>query len=193
MAINLLSETQAAEKDGALARYEIDPVHTMVEFSAKHLGFSTVKGRFLKSGGEIDLDEANPSQSSVDAWAEVASVNTGDEKRDAHVRSADFFDAENHPRLTFRSRRVEASKKGGEYHITGDLTMRGVTHEVTFVAEFVGKGGDPWGGQRIGLTATATVNRKDYGLQWNVALEAGGWLVGDAVKINLEVQAVKKG
>lgn len=170
--------------------YAIDPTHTVAEFAVRHMMLSTVKGRFPEVGGELVLDEADPTRSSVTASARTASVATGDAQRDAHLRSADFFDAERHPELTFRSRRVERTRKEDEYRIVGDLTMHGVTREVTFDATYLGRGIDPWGNTRVAIEATTKVNRKDYGLLWNVALEAGGVLVGDTVTISLDVQAI---
>lgn len=174
-----------------MAVYEIDPAHAVAEFGAKHLMFATVKGRLGEVKGEIEFDESDPLRSSVVATADVGSLATGDPRRDAHLRSPDFFDAENFPMLTFKSRRIEQSQGDG-YKIIGDLTIRDVTREVIFDATYFGQGADPWGGTRAGFNAVATVNRKDFGLQWNVPLEAGGVLVGEMVNLNIEIEAVKK-
>ncbi|MBX6773334.1 MAG: polyisoprenoid-binding protein [Chloroflexi bacterium] len=171
--------------------YTIDPAHTMVEFTVRHMMVTTVKGRFTRVSGEIWFDEADPTRSSVTASVEVASIDTGDPNRDTHLRSADFFEAEKYPTITFTSRRIE--KTGPDtYRVIGDLTMHGVTREVVFDATYFGQAKDPWGGTRIGLSATTTINRRDFNLNWNVALEAGGVLVSDQVRINLDVQAVRK-
>lgn len=185
------SSSPASTPEGVVT-YQIDPTHSVVEFGVKHMMFSTVKGRFAAVAGEIQLDEANPTRSAVTAEIETASVDTRDANRDGHLRSPDFFDADNSPKITFASRSVEPSRQEGQYRIVGDLTIRNVTREVQLDAAFLGKGTDPWGGTRIGLTATTAINRKDYGLNWNAALESGGVLVSDQVKINLEIQAVKK-
>ncbi|HUX88577.1 MAG TPA: YceI family protein [Chloroflexota bacterium] len=175
-----------------MATYKIDAAHTVVEFAVKHMMFSTVKGSFSKVNGQIEFDPEHPERSSVVAEAEAASVTTRDEGRDGHVRSADFFDVENHPTISFRSTKVQSKGRGEEAKVMGDLTIHGVTKEVAFDAEFLGEGPDPWGGSRVGFNATTTINRKDFGLQWNVPLEKGGFLVGDSVKITLDVEAVKQ-
>lgn len=174
------------------ATYQVDPAHSAVEFAVKHMMFSTVKGYFRKIGGEIVFDQADPTQTSVTATAEAASVDTGDVNRDNHLRSADFFDAEHYPTLSFVSKRVEPHGREGTYRVIGDLTIRGVTREVAFEGTYEGTGTDPWGGTRVGFSATTTINRKDWGLNWNAPLEAGGVLVSDQVRINIDVQAVKK-
>ena len=174
------------------ASYQIDPSHTVAEFAVRHLMISTVKGRFGAVSGEIVFDEADPTRSSVVATADVASIDTREPQRDAHLRSPDFFDVERFPTITFRSRRVEPTGRDGVYRVIGDLTIRDVTREVAFETTYLGKGPDPWGNTRIGLTAETTINRKDFGLHWNVALETGGVLVGEQVKITLDVQAIKK-
>src|SRR5579884_3387893 len=171
--------------------YQVDPAHSVVEFAVKHMMFSTVKGYFRKVSGEIVFDEVDPARSSVTASAEAASVDTGDPNRDNHLRSADFFDAEHFPTLTFVSKRVER-QHDDTYRVVGDLTIRGITHEVAFEGTYLGKGTDPWGNTRVGFTATTSINRKDWNLTWNAPLEAGGVLVSDQVRINIDVQAVKK-
>lgn len=175
-----------------MATYQIDPMHSHVEFGVKHMMFTTVKGRFGKVSGQIQLDEADPTRSAVTATAEAASVDTGDAQRDGHLRSPDFFDAEQYPVIVFASRRIQPSGSDGRYKLVGDLTIRDVSREVALDASFLGEARDPWGGVRAGFSATGAVNRKDFGLQWNVPLEAGGFLVGESVTINLEVEAVKQ-
>lgn len=168
--------------------WAIDPAHSVVELAVKHMMFSTVKGRFPKVSGTIVLNEADLAASSVSAQIEAASIETGEQARDAHLRSADFLDAEAFPTITFRSTEVVPQTRG-RFVVVGDLTIHGVTREVSLEAELVGTGTDPWGGQRAGFTASTIVNRRDFGLTWNQALEAGGVLVSDQVKISLEIQA----
>ena len=174
-----------------MATYEIDASHSQAEFGVKHL-VSTVKGRFQKIGGSIEFDESDPTGAQVVARAEVTSINTGDSRRDDHLRTSDFFDAEHYPELVFRSKRVEMNGHQNQYKVVGDLTIRGVTKEVAMDAEFTGKGADPWGGERVGFSAATTVNRKDFDLHWNAPLEAGGFLVGDNVRISIDGDGVRK-
>lgn len=173
------------------ADFAIDASHTVVEFAVKHMMFSTVKGRFTEVEGIIHLDREDPTRSWVDARVRTDSVDTRDEKRDAHLRSADFFDAANYPEITFRSKRVELAGQPEEARVVGDLTIRGITREVAFAARFLGSGKNPWGKTVAGLSAMTTINRKDFGLTWNVGLEAGGFLVGDEIQINLEIEAIQ--
>jgi polyisoprenoid-binding protein YceI len=150
---------------------------------------STVKGRFGNVAGTIVLDEANPSASTVDATIDVATIDTRQEQRDAHLRSADFFDVERFPAIRFRSTDVEAVSQG-EYRVTGDLTIRDVTRPVVLRVEETGRARDPWGGDRVGFTAETKIERSDFGLTWNQVLEAGGVAVGNEVKISLDIQAI---
>jgi polyisoprenoid-binding protein YceI len=152
---------------------------------------ANVHGQFENVSGTVDFNEQDPARSSVDVQIEVASLTTRDEKRDAHLRSADFFDAEQYPYMTFKSRRVE---KLGENHgrLIGDLTIRGITKEVALDVEYTGQAKSPWGTTSAGFTARTKVNRKDWGLNWNVALETGGVLVGDTVNIEIEAEIVKQ-
>lgn len=175
--------------------WNLDATHSQVEFAVKHMMFTTVRGRFAEVEGTVVLDESNPSASSVEVTIDAASIDTRVSDRDAHLRSGDFFDVENHPKLTFRSRRVEGSigKEGDAFKVVGDLTIRGVTREVVLDARFEGTGTDPWGNTRSGFSASTAVDRRDFGLTWNQALEAGGVLVGHEVKIELQVQAVAVG
>jgi polyisoprenoid-binding protein YceI len=181
------SETQTTQA----TTWKVDPAHSLVEFSTKHMMFTTVKGRFTSVRGTIVDDPADPTRSSVEAEIDVASIDTREEQRDNHLRSADFFHAEQHPLLTFKSTRVEPV---GENHfkVIGDLTIRGASREVTLDTTFNGRGTNPFGAEVAGYTAETTINRKDFGLNWNVALEAGGFLVSDTIKILLEIQAVKQ-
>ncbi|HJW95097.1 MAG TPA: YceI family protein [Thermoanaerobaculia bacterium] len=174
--------------------WQIDPAHSTIEFAVKHMMFTTVRGRFKDVKGTIHADESKPDGSSVEVEINAASIDTGAADRDAHLRSADFLDVEQHPTLTFRSKRVEGAmnKAGDRFKVVGDLTIRGTTIEVTLDAEYTGQGVDPWGGTRAGVTAKTEIDRRQWGLQWNQALEAGGILVGNTVKIELDVQAVKQ-
>jgi polyisoprenoid-binding protein YceI len=173
----------------ALQKFEFDLSHSNLTFTARHLMFTKVRGQFDVWGGSLELDLDDLTKSKVSAEIDAKSIDTREEKRDAHLRSADFFDVEKHPKLTFTSKRIE--KKGEHYLLTGDLTIRGTTREITLDTEFHGSQTDPWGGSRVGFTATGKVQRTDYGLNWNVALEAGGVLVGETVEITLEIQAKK--
>jgi polyisoprenoid-binding protein YceI len=179
----------AATTAGSATAWKIDSTHTHVEFAVKHLMISTVKGRFAEVEGEVVIDEANPTNSRVEARIAAASIDTREAQRDAHLRSADFLDAENYPYLTFASRRVEA-RGDGEFTAYGDLTIRGVTRPVALQGEYLGTTRSPFGFQVSGFSARTTINRKDFGLNWNAALETGGVLVGDEVKISLEVEAI---
>ncbi len=170
--------------------WQIDPAHTLVELSAKHMMFTTVKGRFGGVRGII-LDQADePARSSVDVEIDAASISTGDPQRDGHLQSPDFLDVAQYPTITFRSTHIEGTRD--QFRLTGDLTIRDTTRPVTLDVEFGGTGKNPWGKEVAGFTATGQINRKDFGLNWNVALETGGFLVSDTVKISLEVQGVKQ-
>jgi polyisoprenoid-binding protein YceI len=171
--------------------WKIDPAHSRAEFKVKHMMISNVKGSFSGLTGTLMEDTADPTHSHVEATIEVGTINTGDEQRDAHLKSADFFEHEQHPQMVFKSTKIE--KKGEEeYAVSGDLTLHGVTKPVTFAVEGPSAPGkDPWGNTRIGLSATTRINRKDFGLTWNAALETGGILVGEDVQIALDVQFIK--
>lgn len=173
--------------------WQIDPSHTGVELAARHMMFTTVRGRFRDVTGTIELDIDRPSESKVEVQIAAASIDTGVADRDAHLRSADFLDVENHPTITFRSSRVEGSfrQSGDRFTIAGELTIRGVAREVVLEGEYEGTGQDPWGGTRAGARAAVKIDRREWGLVWNQALETGGILVGNDVRIELEVQAVK--
>jgi polyisoprenoid-binding protein YceI len=170
--------------------WKLDAAHTQVEFQVKHMMFSTVKGRFDKFDGTIYLDEQDFLKSSAEAEIDVDSITTGDATRDNHLRTADFFLLEEHPKLTFKSTSIEAAGKD-KYKVYGDLTIRGITKQVVLDTEYEGRGANPWGKEVVAFSATTSINRKDYGLNWNVALETGGVLVSENVKINIYVQAVQ--
>jgi polyisoprenoid-binding protein YceI len=178
-----------AESTTTTSTWNIDPAHTTVEFSVKHLMISTVRGHFGAVNGTIVLDEQNPLASSVTAEIDVTSIDTRQEQRDAHLRSPDFFDVEKFPSIKFTSTRIE--RDGNHFDVYGQLTIRDVTREVVLHTTDEGRGGDPWGGQRAAFSAETKVDRRDFGLTWNQALETGGVLVGNDIKISLEVQAVK--
>lgn len=171
-------------------RWDIDVGHSAIHFWVRHMVISKVHGRFARWSGALELDLADPTRSSVDVRIDAASIDTQVADRDAHLRSADFLDVANHPELTFRSTRIE--KAGEGYRVVGNLTLHGVTREVVLDAEFTGTGKDPWGNERAGFSARTALDRKEYGLAWNAALETGGLLVGEKVEITLEVEAVKK-
>lgn len=172
-----------------MTTWNIDTTHSAIRFSVRHLMISKVHGLFAKWSGALELDEENPANSSVKVEIDAASVDTKEEKRDAHLRSPDFFDVEKFPQLTFASTQVLVD--GGKItQVIGDLTIHGVTRQVTLDVEEQGRAKDPWGGQRTAFEAKTQVNRKDYGLAWNVALETGGILVGEKIEITLEIEAV---
>jgi polyisoprenoid-binding protein YceI len=174
----------------ATEKWEIDTVHSGVAFTVRHMVIAKVHGQFTKWTGTLDLDTTNLSLSKVEVKIEAASIDTRDAQRDGHLRSADFLDAEKYPHIEFRSTRIE-EVGGKKYKVHGDLTVRGVKREVVLDTVFGGQAKDPWGNQRVGFEATTKIDRKDFGLQWNTALEAGGFLVGDAVDVSLEVEAKK--
>ncbi len=171
----------------AITTWNIDPVHSVAEFKVKHMMISNVKGQFPKVTGALTLDELDLTNSHVEASIEAASIETRDEQRDAHLKSADFFDVEKFPTLSFKSTGISLIRDG-ELAVEGDLTIRGVTRKVRFSVE--GPAKDPWGNTRVAVSATTKINRKDFGLTWNAALETGGILVGDEVTITLDVQFV---
>jgi polyisoprenoid-binding protein YceI len=168
----------------------LDPSHSVVEFTVKHMMIATVKGRFTTVEGTIEADPADLTTAQFTGQVPVATISTADAQRDAHLRSADFFDAENYPTLTFKSAKIE--RDGDGYKLVGDLTIRDVTKTVTWDLTYEGTGKDPWGGERIAFSAETKIDRREYGLKWNAALEAGGVLVGDQVKIAVYLEAVKK-
>jgi polyisoprenoid-binding protein YceI len=172
--------------------YQIDSAHSAAHFSVRHMMISNVRGDFTKVSGTVLLDAQNPANSSVEALIDAASINTREPQRDTHLKSADFFDVEKYPEMVFRSKSVAAAEDG-ELRVKGDLTIHGVTREVTLTVEGpTPEAKDPWGNLRIGATATTKINRKDFGLVWNVALEAGGVLVGEDIKISIDLEAIRQ-
>jgi len=175
----------------ATTTWNIDPVHSVAEFKVRHMMISNVKGQFTRLQGVLVLNEADITNSHAEASIEAASIHTRDEQRDGHLKSAEFFDAEKFPTLSFKSTRI-SRLASGELAVTGDLTIHGVTRSVVFNVEGPSPATkDPWGNTRMGLSATTRINRKDFGLTWNSTLETGGVLVGDEITITLEVQFLK--
>ena len=172
----------------AAGTWTIDASHSSVNFKVKHLGLAKTRGRFASFEGAVEIGE-DPADTRVDVAIDAASVETHDAKRDEHLRSADFFDVDQHPHLTFRSTGVRGG--GSDWVLDGELTVAGVTRPVSLEVEYDGVTTDPWGGTRAGFTATAQVNREDFGLTWNAALEAGGFLVGKNVALELDVELVR--
>jgi polyisoprenoid-binding protein YceI len=170
--------------------WEFDPAHSLVEFSARHMMVATVKGRFTTVRGRIVDVADDPARSSVEVEIDAASIDSRDERRDGHLKSADFLDVEHFPSITFTSTRVEPLG-GDRLRLTGDLQIRGVSRPITFEASLNGRGKTPYGTEVAGFSAEAQLNRKDWGLNWNVALEAGGVLVSDQIKVAIEIQAVR--
>lgn len=168
--------------------WNIDPSHSTVGFVARHLVISKVRGSFRSFSGAITIGE-QPLESSVTASIDMASVDTADENRDGHVKSEDFFDVAKFPTMTFTSTKV--TQDGDDFEVIGDLTIKGVTRSVVLDLEFNGTSQDPWGGTRAGFSAETEINRKDFGLEWNVVMETGGVLVGEKIKIELDIQAVR--
>jgi len=170
----------------------IDDIHTHIGFSVKHMMVSTVRGQFKQYKGTLALDPADFTRSSFEGEIEVASIDTGNGQRDDHLRTSDFFDAVNHPKITFKSTRIEAKPGAseGEYLVHGDLTIRGVTKPVALEVEFSGTAKNPWGKTVAGLSARATISRRDFGVSYNALLETGGVAVGEKVKIEIEAELV---
>jgi polyisoprenoid-binding protein YceI len=176
----------------AITTWNVDSTHSVVEFKVKHMMISNLKGHFTGVAGTLSLDEADLTQSSVEAAIEIASIHTLDAGRDAHLKAEDFFDVEQFPTMQLKSTHI-AVKSDGELVVTGDLTIKGVTRSVKFAVEGPSPATkDPWGNTRIGLAATTKINRKDFGLTWNAALEAGGLMVSEDVSITLDLQFVKQ-
>jgi polyisoprenoid-binding protein YceI len=168
--------------------WTVDPVHSRLEFAVKHMGIATVRGNFSTFQGTLEIGE---SGASVYGTAETASINTGEPQRDAHLRSPDFFDAEANPQISFRSTEIVALDDE-EFRITGELTMHGITREVTLHADVQGTDVDPWGNERVGLEVTGQLNRGDWDMKFNQALGSGNMLVSDKVKLALDISAIKK-
>jgi len=172
-----------------MSTYSIDTTHSEIAFTVRHMMFAKVRGQFKAWTATAAYDAADPTRSVFHADIDVASIDTREPKRDGHLASPDFFDAAQFPKLTFDSKKIEAAGKG-EYKMTGDLTMHGVTHPVTLDVTQTGGGKDPWGNERIGFSARGSLSRAAWGLTWNQALEAGGVLVSDKIEIDIEVQVV---
>ena len=173
------------------ATYKIDPAHSSAHFVVRHMMITNVRGAFSGVQGTVEHDSANPEASSLDVVIDVNTLNTLDPARDAHVKNADFLDVEKYPSITFKSKKV-AAEGDGELKVTGDLTIHGVTKEVTLKVEAPSaEGKDPWGNTRMGASATTKIKRSEFGLSWNAALETGGILIGDELKIELEVSLIK--
>ena len=170
--------------------FDLDPTHSIAEFAVKHLMIATVTGHLRVKEGTLEVDARDPNRSRVTAVLDPASIATGVEQRDQHLRSPDFLDAATFPTLTFRSTAVEGDAEAGKVH--GEVTIRGVTRPVTLDVERDGETRDPWGNTRVAYTATATLDRRDFGLTWNQVLEAGGFVVGDRIKVTLRVQGVER-
>jgi polyisoprenoid-binding protein YceI len=181
-----MSSTSAPAQTGRT--YNLDPAHSSAAFIVRHLMIAKVRGNFNGISGSIHLPAAGHLPVSVQAEIDAASVDTRDPQRDGHLKSPDFFDVANHPQLTFRSTRIEGTEQA--FRLTGDLTIHGTTREVTFDATFEGTGTDPWGNERIGYEATAKISRTDFGMTFNQALETGGVMISDEVKIELNVEAI---
>jgi len=187
----MTATAQTAPTAGTKTAWKLDPAHTLVEFSAKHLMITTVKGRITDIEGIIYSDEKDLRNSSVEATLKAVSLDTRTDQRDQHLRSADFLHVEKYPEIRFRSTRIQGDKQS--FKLTGDLTIRDVTKPITLDVAFEGETKDPWGGQRIGFSGTGKIDRREFGLTWNQALETGGVVVGNDIKISLEVEAVKVG
>jgi polyisoprenoid-binding protein YceI len=185
----MTATAQAAPTTGARTQWKLDATHTSVEFSAKHLMITTVKGRIADVEGTIEIDEKNPKNSSVEAVLKAASIDSRTTQRDDHLRSGDFLNVEKFPEIRFRSTKIEGGRE--EFKLTGDLTIRDVTKPITLDVTFEGETKDPWGGERAGFSAKGKIDRRDFGLTWNQILEAGGVAVGNEIKINVEVEAIK--
>jgi len=173
------------------AQWDFDLSHSSINFHVRHLMVSKVHGRFTKWGGTLELDEQDPTRSRLDVTIDAASIDTKEDKRDEHLRSPDFLEVAKFPTITFKSAQI--TRAGDDrYVVAGELTIHGVTRPVTLEVEGGDRVTDPWGGTRTGFSARTSISRKEFGLTWNVALEAGGFLVGDKLDITLEIEAVKK-
>ena len=175
----------------AKSKWALDKSHSSVDFTVRHMMFAKVNGTFKEFNAEIEADPEDLTTASISFEVDTASIDTRNGDRDAHLRSADFFDSENHPKMTFKATKI-VKTGDGTYDITGDLTIRGTTRSETFKVEYNGSGKDPWGNEKVGFSVEGKINRTDYGFKWNAPLEAGGVLVGDEVKISLDIQAAKQ-
>jgi polyisoprenoid-binding protein YceI len=186
---NLMAVADAGVREG-LVTWNVDPTHSHVEFAIRHLMITTVKGLFTDVTGTVKSDGSDPAKGHVSVTIGVTSIDTREPQRDAHLRSADFFDADKFPTITFNSRNIR-DVRSNSFKLVGDLTIRGVSREVVLDVTSGGRAKDPWGGERAGFTASGKINRSDFGLTWNQALETGGVLVGDEVKISIDVELIK--
>ncbi len=174
----------------AQEKWQIDPVHSCIHFSIRHMVVSRIHGRFTKWGGTIQLDDQNPAASQVEVHIDASSIDTNDANRDGHLKADSFFDVAKYPEITFKSTKVEATGKD-QFRVTGDLTLRGVTKPVTLDVEHGGSVKDPWGNQRGGFSVKGTINRNDFGVSFNAVLEAGGVALGDKVDFSIDIEATK--
>jgi polyisoprenoid-binding protein YceI len=191
VAVVSLSLADVSESRAEAEAYAIDPDHSQVIFKVKHMGISTVTGRFNLVEGSYTFDDKDVSNSSVETTIQTASINTNKQKRDDHLKSPEFLNVEKYPTITFKSREIKKGN-GEDFTIVGDLTINGVTKEVELDAEYGGRATDPMGNERTAFTAETEIDRKDYGITWNKTLDSGGLVVGDEVKIELEVEGIKK-
>jgi len=178
-------------KANTTTTWTVDPAHAELGFAVRHLMINNVRGRFGKVAGTVDVDNTNPNDSKIDVTVDVNSIDTRQEMRDNHLRSADFFDVANHPSMHFVSTRIVGDVTR-DFTVIGDLTIRGTTREVQLEAHLEGRGQDPWGNERAGFSATGKINRHDFGLNWNQVLEAGGVTVGAEVKLSIDVELMHK-
>lgn len=174
----------------AKSKWNLDAAHSSVDFSVRHMMIAKVKGSFHTFEANIEADPEDLTTASIEFSVDLSSIDTRNNDRDAHLRSADFFDVDNHPNMTFKSTSITKTD-GNEYAVTGDLTIRGVTNQETFTVVYEGGGKDPWGNEKAGFSVEGTIKRTNYGLVWNAALETGGVLVGEDVKVSLEIEANK--
>lgn len=186
----MATTAEATTPQSTATTWDIDPTHTNIEFGIRHLMISTVKGRFAQANGTVTFDKADPSALAVDVTIDVASIDTRQEQRDAHLRSPDFFDAGKFPSIRFMGTRLEGDVDG-EFTLTGDLTIRDVTKPTVLRVSSEGRVRDPWGNDRAGFSATGKIDRRAFGLTWNQALEAGGFVVGDEVKISIDIELTR--
>jgi polyisoprenoid-binding protein YceI len=175
----------------ARTTWKVDPAHSQVEFAVRHMMITTVRGRFTDVKGTVVTEDNDPTKAQVEVIIDVNSIDTREPQRDAHLKSADFFDVEKFPYITFKSKRV-TDVRGDEFKLVGDLTIHGVTREVVLEVTSEGQAKDPWGNERAGYSATTRINRSDFGLTWNQAIETGGLLVGDEIKITLDLELIKQ-
>ena len=182
-----------AAADTKVSTWNIDPAHTTIEFSAKHMMITTVRGRIADLRGSIEVNESNPNASHTEVAMEAKSLDTRNEQRDQHLRSGDFLDVEKWTHITFRSKKVDGARarEGTQFKVVGDLTIKDVTKEITLDVTYECRGKDPWGGERVSFSADTKIDRREWGLTWNAALETGGVLVSNEIKIHIDVQAVK--